>query len=675
MRTRVTSVPFTTATKGVTTKAATTKAATVTKVAAATVGAVAMVIGASLGSSPASAAMVQATVQPGVYSTHRASSADVPSKTGLRFAPASLANPRDVAWNQHANWTEHYFTTPDGTTIHADVLRPKGIPDNVRTPVIMSVGPYFNHLSEVGVGDAVTNPERIRTLLDPTIPNHPNPRFHDFLNDAKVMEAGYTWVQVDLRGTGASTGCLDWNGPGEQQDVVTAVEWAAAQPWSNGRVGLFGKSYDGVTGLIAAGNQPRGLAAVVAQEPAMEPYTYLYNNEVPYYNAIGTSLSYDEIAASPGRVLHDTPEYMKNSVYEVAHPHCLSDNLRNSLDPIRSHKYWRDRSFLTKTHNSPVPLFISAGLIEDNTEPDGLVELLKDRKAPTRGWLGMWNHVRANEKDAKGNIKVGRPGYFAEVMDFYAHYLKGAVTRFRPNFIVQDNTGRWRVQSSWPQPNRTVTFAGPRGIVRYGTALAARTYGNGQAIPQADAQSLNREKGIWAYMAPQARDLHLSGNVRVRATVRYNGVTGKYGQAADKKTTAQRMQALLWEDASLNANIYDVAPNGKTLLITRGAVVVRQGTSTVNFQALPNDWVLWRGHRLAIRLVSSNRGNFFAMKAQEPIEVLSSSVTMDIDDARHQDTYGGKPLYWQEYMNEAGCYPSADYVCKWEGPKDSAPTP
>ena len=176
-------------------------------------------------------------------------------------------------------------------------------------------------------------------------------------------------------------------------------------------------------------------------------------------------------------------------------------------------------------------------------------------------------------------------------------------------------------------------------------------------------------------MAPQARDLHLSGNVRVRATVRYNGVTGKYGQAADKKTTAQRMQALLWEDASLNANIYDVAPNGKTLLITRGAVVVRQGTSTVNFQALPNDWVLWRGHRLAIRLVSSNRENFFAMKAQEPIEVLSSSVTMDIDDARHQDTYGGKPLYWQEYMNEAGCYPSADYVCKWEGPKDSAPTP
>ena len=92
MRTRVTSVPFTTATKGVTTKAATTKAATVTKVAAATVGAVAMVIGASLGSSPASAAMVQATVQPGVYSTHRLMCLRESSLTGLWFAPAYLAN-------------------------------------------------------------------------------------------------------------------------------------------------------------------------------------------------------------------------------------------------------------------------------------------------------------------------------------------------------------------------------------------------------------------------------------------------------------------------------------------------------------------------------------------------------------------------------------------------------
>ena len=73
------------------------------------------------------------------------------------------------------------------------------------------------------------------------------------------MERGYTFVMVDLRGFGGSSGCLDWAGPGEQSDVVNAVKWAASQPWSTGKVGMYGKSYDGVTGLIGANHHPDGL--------------------------------------------------------------------------------------------------------------------------------------------------------------------------------------------------------------------------------------------------------------------------------------------------------------------------------------------------------------------------------------------------------------------------------
>ena len=42
-----------------------------------------------------------------------------------------------------------------------------------------------------------------------------------------------------------------------------AVEWSARQPWSTGKVGLLGKSYDGWTGLMAIANRPQGLAAVL----------------------------------------------------------------------------------------------------------------------------------------------------------------------------------------------------------------------------------------------------------------------------------------------------------------------------------------------------------------------------------------------------------------------------
>ena len=59
-----------------------------------------------------------------------------------------------------------------------------------------------------------------------------------------------------------------------------AVECAAEQPWSNGRVGLIGKSYEGWTGLMGIAQQPKGLAAVVAMESVFSGYRYIYMNGI-----------------------------------------------------------------------------------------------------------------------------------------------------------------------------------------------------------------------------------------------------------------------------------------------------------------------------------------------------------------------------------------------------------
>ena len=63
----------------------------------------------------------------------------------LAAAPAAGA---DTSWPPaNATWTQSFITEPDGTTLHADVLRPKG---SARTPVILSIGPYFNHSGQTG---------------------------------------------------------------------------------------------------------------------------------------------------------------------------------------------------------------------------------------------------------------------------------------------------------------------------------------------------------------------------------------------------------------------------------------------------------------------------------------------------------------------------------------------
>src|SRR5919199_4199061 len=193
-----------------------------------------------------------------------------------------------------SKWTKETIDEADGTHLHADVFRPANLADDAKTPVILSIGPYFNHSGQTGVLGPVED-----VPYDP-VSGGPSDRFYDYIEGAKVLQHGYTWVQVDLRGFGGSSGCLDWAGPGEQADVKAAVEWAARQPWSTGKVGMYGKSYDGVTGLVGIAQQPQGLAAVVSQEPVYDLYRYLYSNRVRFVNSLATPVLYDSIAGTPG---------------------------------------------------------------------------------------------------------------------------------------------------------------------------------------------------------------------------------------------------------------------------------------------------------------------------------------------------------------------------------------
>src|SRR5437879_5731743 len=161
-----------------------------------------------------------------------------------------------------AKWSQAYIPSSGGVMLHADILRPAKLPANAKTPVILSIGPYFNHSGQTGPAGPVES-----TPFDPTASPGPSTRFYDFETGGDLFKKGYSYVMVDLRDFGGSSGCLDWVGPGEQSDVKHAVEWAAKQKWSTGKVGMYGKSYDGVTGLVAEDLSPTGLKAVVAGEP------------------------------------------------------------------------------------------------------------------------------------------------------------------------------------------------------------------------------------------------------------------------------------------------------------------------------------------------------------------------------------------------------------------------
>ena len=122
-----------------------------------------------------------------------------------------------------------YVTVRDGTLLKYTVVRPTG------------PGPFPTLFTYDGY-DAGSNPD----------PGYV----------AQYVPEGYAFIGVSLRGTGCSGGVWDFFQPAEATDGYDVIEWIARQAWSNGKVGMIGKSYPGITQLFVAEQQPPHLVAI-----------------------------------------------------------------------------------------------------------------------------------------------------------------------------------------------------------------------------------------------------------------------------------------------------------------------------------------------------------------------------------------------------------------------------
>ena len=89
-----------------------------------------------------------------------------------------------------------------------------------------------------------------------------------------AAEGGFVVCRVDVRGTGSSEGdATDEYPEAEQRDLAEVIAWLATQPWSNGRVGMFGTSYSGFNAIQMACERPPALAAICATYATDDRYT------------------------------------------------------------------------------------------------------------------------------------------------------------------------------------------------------------------------------------------------------------------------------------------------------------------------------------------------------------------------------------------------------------------
>lgn len=96
------------------------------------------------------------------------------------------------------------------------------------------------------------------------------------------LEAGYAVAFVSMRGTGRSDGCLQFGGHLDRKDAYDVIETLADQPWSNGRIGRYGLSYDGFSQYLAMAANPPSLKAVVPMSGVIGLWSLLTRRGAAY---------------------------------------------------------------------------------------------------------------------------------------------------------------------------------------------------------------------------------------------------------------------------------------------------------------------------------------------------------------------------------------------------------
>lgn len=184
----------------------------------------------------------------------------------------------------HIDW-DVPITMSDGVVLKANVYRPadaSGRAVDTKTPVVVNMTPYTKLVSAVAnaalslpqLGEPIMTFARELNLsgtpvsgLADLIKVTSGGGLRTFSVDPQLIKGGYTQVVVDVRGTGFSQGTWQVFQSREQQDTLETIDWAATQPWSNGKIGMNGVSYSAINQVQAASKRPDALEAIFPVEP------------------------------------------------------------------------------------------------------------------------------------------------------------------------------------------------------------------------------------------------------------------------------------------------------------------------------------------------------------------------------------------------------------------------
>ena len=392
----------------------------------------------------------------------------------------------------------------DGNVLRANVFRPDA---TGRFPVVMAQGVY---------GKDVHFEDGFKAQWDQLLSVYPDLDSNgstgrylrwETADPERWVPDGFVIIQIDSRGSGKSPGYLDPRSPREIVDYFDAIEWAALQPWSNGKIGLLGISYYAVTQWRVATLRPPHLAAICPWEGYVDYYrdsthhggilssgfaNYWWpkqclavqhgNGKTPHRDRVTGGLPTGDNSLTDIELAANRTDYP-------------ADILRHGLDSA----WWRERTPVLSRIDVPV---FSAG-----------------------NWGGPGMHLRGNiegylnvaSKDKWLSLHTGKhwesfylPQYVAAQKKFFNHFLRGEQNGWdrEPSvkIVVRDPRGeRLRTAEQFPLPaTRTI---------RYHLDTRTRALASTRPIERGEIAYDALGPGVDFSSAPFAEDVEFTGFV------------------------------------------------------------------------------------------------------------------------------------------------------------------
>jgi predicted acyl esterase len=162
----------------------------------------------------------------------------------------------------------------DGIVLRADIFRPD---DDGKHPVILSYGAFGKGLAFQDGNKSAW--ERMTAAFPETAEGSTNAyQVWEQVDPEKWVPDGYVCLRIDARGSGRSPGYLDPWSPRETRDIYNCIEWAAAQPWCDGNVGMNGISYFATNQWQVATLHPPHLKAICLWEGCGDFYREMFRH-------------------------------------------------------------------------------------------------------------------------------------------------------------------------------------------------------------------------------------------------------------------------------------------------------------------------------------------------------------------------------------------------------------